>query len=290
MVAGPFRGGKRKIPNTDRLGKVLCVSEGVDHEGELGGSGEGEVIFCGESPAFYHQFQLRFGGFPNGCGLILRKLPCAGDHPGTLLPHPTDQGQFFFQGKGGVRFQCNRDSALQVDAGQAELIPDAGKEQAAAKQRQPQQSGKGNTVRKMFPAAYCDSWSACFGRGLPKPFSFQTDSPLSDARRPGCLAGRAFKGKLAAVKQNDASAQGKAQTGAALGSGSRFVNHIEGFREPVLANNFPPQLLKNLFSVSEAPALIIKVQYPALMRQPVQQSCCEDSVAKKLRPAIKAFI
>ena len=59
---------------------------------------------------------------------------------------------------------------------------------------------------------------------------------------------------------------------------------------PVLANNFPPQLLKNLFSVSEAPALIIKVQYLALMRQPVQQSCCEDSVAKKLRPAIKAFI
>ena len=50
------------------------------------------------------------------------------------------------------------------------------------------------------------------------------------------------------------------------------------------------QVLKNLFSVSEAPALIIKVQYLALMRQPVQQSCCEDSVAKKLRPAIKAFI
>ncbi len=34
MVAGPFRGGKRKIPNTDGLGKILCV--GVDHEGELG--------------------------------------------------------------------------------------------------------------------------------------------------------------------------------------------------------------------------------------------------------------
>ena len=190
MVAGPFRGGKRKIPNTDRLGKVLCV--GVDHEGELGGSGEGEVIFCGESPAFYHQFQLRFGGFPNGCGLILRKLPCAGDHPGTLLPHPTDQGQFFFQGKGGVRFQCNRDSALQVDAGQAELIPDAGK--SRRQQSSGSHSNQGKEYReKMFPAAYCDSWSACFGRGLPKPFSFQTDSPLSDARRPGCPCRACFQ-------------------------------------------------------------------------------------------------
>ena len=51
----------------------------------------------------------------------------------------------------------------------------------------------------------------------------------------GALAGRAFKGKLAAVKQNDASAQGKAQTGAALGdvykrqvSGKQLWNQTGG--------------------------------------------------------------
>jgi len=42
--------------------------------------------------------------------------------------------------------------------------------------------------------------------------------------------------------------------------------------------------------MSKAPTLIIKVQYLALMCQPVQQSCCEDSITKKFRPAFKAFI
>lgn len=63
------------------------------------------------------------------------------------------------------------------------------------------------------------------------------------------------------MKQNDASAQGKAQTGAALGSGSGFVNHIEGFRDFV-------QILGR-----DAFAVVLNGYGVAVLRPPVSQKC-----------------